>query len=153
MGNGKTKGLPLIIDKPALTPLPNRIGWGTATFIFWMLWAYLWLPLITSAVWALGYHQIVTHFPWSKQDHEMRRLIVLYVLIITGLGGSLVSWAQLEYRRFRHVHRRAMPSSVTVEELAVHAGLGIADMQDWQSARRLVVAHDDHGKMVYATES
>lgn len=153
MSNRNIKGLPLIIDKPALTPLPSRIGWGTLTFVFWLLWAYLWLPLITSAIWALGFDQVITYFPWSQGNHEMRHLMALYLLIITGLGGSLVSWAQLEYRRFRHVRRRAMPPFVTIEELAAHAGLNIADMRDWQNARRLVVTHDDHGKMIHAAEN
>lgn len=142
--------LPLIIDKPRLRPMPNRIGWSALAFILGLLWIYLWLPLMTVALWALGYHQFTTYLPWSGKNHELRHLFILYFAIIAALGGSLVSWASLEYWRFRNANRRTAPTPVAVDELAVYAELRSCDMHAWQNARCLVVTHDDHGRMIDA---
>ena len=41
----------LIIDKPALQALPDRLVWAAVTAVFWLIWFYLWLPWITLVAW------------------------------------------------------------------------------------------------------
>jgi biofilm PGA synthesis protein PgaD len=144
------KGLPLIIERPSLMPWPKRASWGMITVVFWMTWAYLWLPILTSLAWAMGYEQASHYFAWSSKDADMGRVFGLYAVVIAALGSSLLLWAQVEYLRFRNVHRRTEPHAVKVEELAAYAGLRAEDMRAWQNSRCLVVAHDNHGNVLDA---
>jgi poly-beta-1,6-N-acetyl-D-glucosamine biosynthesis protein PgaD len=66
------------------------------------------------------------------------------------LGGSLLLWARVEYLRFRNVHRRATPTSATIEELAVYVEVAVDDLRSWQNERCLVARHDEHGNLLGA---
>jgi len=140
----------LIIDQPLLIPLSRRIGWGSVTIAFWGIWVYLWLPFVTLAAWALGFHQASAQFTWTQDAAELQRLFILYIVIVAWLGGALLLWARIEYLRFRNVNRRAVPSAATLDELAVYASLDADDMRAWQDERCLVASHDENGNMVEA---
>jgi biofilm PGA synthesis protein PgaD len=141
----------LIFEKPALAPLPQRIGWTFFTAFFWMVWVYLWLPLITLGLWAAGayaYGGYIDH----NVAHELRQLghtAFVYTTVVCFLGGSLLLWARIEFLRFHNVHRRSKPVPVTVEELAAYAKLPVAELALWEGARRVVAHHDAHGHVIY----
>lgn len=144
----KKNSLSLIIEKPGLAPLPNRIGWGGVTVLFWLVWIYLWLPFITTLAWVFGYRQLFLYFHSAEDFSELAHLAILYGTIITVLGGSLLLWAHVEYRRFRNVNRRERPSAVSVEELAVYVGVPSDDMRVWQHSRCVRARHDNEGRLI-----
>jgi len=142
----------LIIEKPDLVPWPNRLGWGIFTAIFWIIWIYLWMPLITLALWYLGfdfYNRLFLHNTPS-QLVELHHIFLLYSSVIAALGGSLLLWARAEFLRFRNVHRRAQSKPVVVEELADYAAQDVATMTELNEVRRMVAYHDEHGNFTTA---
>ena len=142
----------LIFEKPHLSPLPNRIGWAFFTAFFWIIWVYLWMPLITLVIWSLGFKFYDATFLHNTRSEliDLRNLFVLYLSIIVTLGGSLLLWARTEYMRFRNVHRRTRPLAVSVEELAQFANIPPARMNELSTVRRMTAHHDEHGKFLYA---
>ena len=142
----------LIFEKPSLSPLPNRLGWAFFTAFFWIVWVYLWMPLITLGIWALGFEAIGSYFqPNSKSElGKMKHLAIQYLSVIAVLGGSLLVWARIEFMRFRNVNRRTRPVPTQVEELASFAQVATETMADLSSVRRMLVHHDEHGKFLYA---
>lgn len=138
----------LIIDHPKEVPLPRRVGWGFVTFLFWMLWFYLWVPLITFVAWALGLNQAFNVFQWENDVMELKRLVVIYILIIAALGSCLLLWAFSEFMRFRNLNRRTKPTSVRTEECAAYAEVRAKDMEAWQKSRSMIAFHDDHGELI-----
>lgn len=143
----------LIFEKPSLSPLPHRIGWTFFTTLFWMIWIYLWLPLITLGLWWLGFDFYDKHFleislaEWTS----IKNLAIVYVCIVIFLGGSLLAWARTEFLRFRHVRRRLRPAPVEVAELAALAlKVSVKKMTELSSARRIIAHHDEHGKFLDA---
>jgi poly-beta-1,6-N-acetyl-D-glucosamine biosynthesis protein PgaD len=75
-------------------------------------------------------------------------LLPLYLLIIASLGGSLVSWAQYNFIRFRGTQRRARSKDVRPDMLATHFGVDATALSEWLKLRRLVLHHDQHGRLV-----
>jgi len=142
----------LIIEKPLLAPLPNRMGWGFLTAFFWIVWVYLWMPLITLGIWALGFGSYGKYFQYISQSQidEMKHLVIVYLSVIAVLSGSLLVWARTEFMRFRNVHRRTRPLPATVEELANFAQTAPQTLADLGSVRRMVVHHDDQGQFLFA---
>ena len=43
-----------LINNSDKLPRAHRVFWGGVTGVFWLLYLYLWLPLITLAMWLLG---------------------------------------------------------------------------------------------------
>ena len=143
----------LIFEKPHLAPLPSRIGWAFFTAAFWIIWVYLWMPLITLLMWALGFRYYDTHFLHNSPTElmDLRNIFVLYLSIIVTLGASLLAWARTEYLRFRNVNRRTRPAAVTTDELAEFAKIKPDTMATLSRVRHMPAHHDEHGKFLYAT--
>jgi biofilm PGA synthesis protein PgaD len=142
----------LIIEKPDLVPLTNRIGWGLFTALFWIIWIYLWMPLITLFMWYLGfdfYGRLFLHNSPS-QLVELHHIFLLYSSVVAALGGSLLLWARTEFMRFRNVHRRAPSKAVEIEELAQYAHQDVVTMTELNNVRRMVAYHDEHGDFMTA---
>jgi biofilm PGA synthesis protein PgaD len=143
----------LIFEKPHLAPLHSRIGWTFFTTFFWLIWIYLWMPLITLLMWALGFRYYDNHFLHNSTTElmDLKHIVVLYLSIIVTLGGSLLAWARTEYMRFRNVHRRTRPLPVDIAELAEFAKIKPEIMTHLTTVRCMTAHHDEHGKFVYAT--
>ena len=143
----------LIFEKPQLASLPSRIGWTFFTVFFWIIWVYLWLPLITLLIWALGFRFYDNLFFHNSPTEliDLRDIFVLYLSIVVTLGGSLLAWARTEFIRFRNVHRRTRPNAVSCAELAEFARIKPEIMEDLSVQRCIIAHHDEHGKFLYGT--
>lgn len=142
--------MPLIIDQPKLVPWPKRLGWGTATFLFWIIWIYLWMPFITLAAWFFGVSKAHTQFWLIQELVELQRLVVIYAAVIIALGSTLLIWALIDFLRFRNVHRRIAPTAARQEELADYIGVPEQEIAALHNARSIVAHHDDHGVLIGA---
>ncbi|MDP3841352.1 MAG: poly-beta-1,6-N-acetyl-D-glucosamine biosynthesis protein PgaD [Oxalobacteraceae bacterium] len=142
----------LIFEKPSLAPRSSRVGWAFVTAFFWVVWVYLWMPLITLCMWALGF-DAYSDYIQDRSSHkmeEMSHLFVVYLSVIAVLGGGLLAWARTEFIRFRDVQRRTRPLPTEVAELAIFAQVATATMIGLSAARRMVVQHDAHGRFLSA---
>lgn len=142
----------LIIEKPLLSPLPNRIGWMFFTALFWMVWIYLWMPLITLFFWWFGFSLFDKYFLHStiNESSDIKRMFFIYLLIVIALGGSLLTWAGTEFMRFHYLHRRNKPLPVDAKELANLIQIPTDKMAELSLARRMTAHHDENGKFLYA---
>lgn len=143
----------LIFKDPSLAPLPQRIGWAFFTAFFWIVWIYLWLPLVTIALWALGIEGFYHYFFEGSLKQELARITriaVDYSIVAGLLGGSLLLWARVEFLRFRNLSRRLRPHRTSADDLARFARLPAQDIAGWQAARRVIAHHDDHGRLLRA---
>ena len=140
----------LIIDQPALQALPDRVLWAAVTALFWFVWFYLWLPWITLAAWfVFGYTGYLQYLVYDSQV-DNARLFGAYLLVIQGLGALLLGWAFVEWWRFHGHDRRCRSRDLDVAQLAAVFALDPLRLKAWQSARRLVVSHDQHGRVTTA---
>jgi biofilm PGA synthesis protein PgaD len=138
----------LIINRSTSVPISMRLGWGLVTLIFWAVWIYLWMPLVTLIAWGFGFFRAYTEFRLEVEVMELTRLVMIYLTIASAFGGSLLLWAFSEYMRFRHKNRRAMPQSVEPHELAGYANLATDELVVWQSSRCMTAHHDGRGSLL-----
>ena len=139
---------PLIIESPQWQDVRQRMLYGSLTVAFWLLWSYLWLPLVGFLGWLLGIGVAHYHMIILKGYRGLATLLPLYLLVIVSLGGSLIAWAQYNFIRFRGTQRRRKAKDVRLEMLAVHFAVDATALSQWLQLRRLVLHHDQHGKLV-----
>lgn len=132
----------LIIEHPEWQTLRQRTLYASITLVFWMAWGYLWTPLLTFAAWAFGLSKSYEHMVTLEGYRGLLRLFGLYLLVIAGMGGSLLAWAFYNYFRFRGIERRRQRPAVDSTMLGEHYHLDPALLANWQSSRRLVIHHD-----------
>lgn len=138
----------LILNMPDLVPRHKKIGSSIFTVIFWGLFAYLWMPLITLLAWALGIRQSYNEVFYITELSNFKHLALIYSTIVIAMGGALLLWALQEYLRFRNVSRRREPTEVEPHELATYTGIAEDNIVSGQSARRLMAHHAKDGKVI-----
>lgn len=139
---------PLIIEHPEWQTFRQRTLYALITLAFWVLWAYLWQPLLDFFGWAVGlsaYRQAGT----PQEDYlGLLHLFGIYTLVIAVLGGSLVLWALYNYLRFRGADRRRPRPAVNAADQGLHYTLDPDELRGWQQERRLVIHHDEHSNVI-----
>ncbi len=136
---------PLIIERPDLQSPQQRVLSTALTVFFWALWMYLWLPALALLGWAFGAGRFYDEMIRLEGHRAVLEMLGWYGLVVGVLAGGLVAWASYNYHRFRHVHRRAAPPPVGLDQVARHARVDPARLLLWQQARVLTVRHDDDG--------
>jgi biofilm PGA synthesis protein PgaD len=139
---------PLIIERPDLQSGKQRAVFSVLTAVFWLLWVVLWLPLLTLFGWFFFGYQF--HFQMIQLDGYVGVLDVMlvYALIILGMGGALLLWAKYNHLRFSGSDRRAGFAAPTPAELAAIHYQRPQDMAQWQTMNILTVHHDPEGRIV-----
>ena len=122
--------------------------YGSLTISFWLLWSYLWLPLVAVFGWLLGIGVAHYHMIILEGYRGVATLLPLYLLIIASLGGSLIAWAQYNLIRYRDSKRRRHSIDVRLEMLATDFAVDATALSQWINRRRLVLHHDQHGNLV-----
>lgn len=140
---------PLIIERPDLQSPRQRATSALMTAFFWLLWAALWLPLLTLAAWA--FFGIRFHLNMVTYDgyHRFAGLLGIYALVILAMGGSLVAWAKYNHLRFRGVDRRKPTPPPETAALARHFGHDKYQFAKWRRTRVVVVHHDADGSITF----
>lgn len=138
----------LIIDAPERQTPWQRVVFGALTLAFWAAWVYLWLPLITLLGWFGWAQRFVDVMVVQRGAATLLDLLLWYALIALVLCGALILWAIIEWARFRDSKRRHQPPvPVSALELAAKLRASPAEMERFLSSRRLVVHHNERGRI------
>lgn len=139
---------PLIIDRPELVPPAGRNLARLITFGFWMLWVYLWLPVVSLLAWWFGYDLFYQEMVVRGGAHWLLRQLDDYLLWIGLLCGGLVAWATYNWLRFRGVTRRQRVPGLTEAELARYFGLTVDEVRVYRTSQFLRVHFDGYGRIL-----
>jgi len=135
----------LIIERPDLQSWQQRFMSRTLTLVFWGVWFYLWLPVLTLVGWLAGIERFHFHMIELEGYKGFLELVEVYLVIIALMSAALIGWAKYNHIRFRGVERRRERPAVSVESIAKHAGSMPCAVEQWRLARIAVVHHDEHG--------
>jgi biofilm PGA synthesis protein PgaD len=142
---------PLIIERPERQSSRQRWLYGVMTLGFWLIYIYLWLPLITLAGWTFGVWRGYDILVLAEGFRAFRTLLVWYGLGIGVFTGSLVLWAGYNIVRFRGVDRRQPALPLELGEQAAYYGVPAGALAAWRQERILVVCHVGHGRLSVVT--
>jgi biofilm PGA synthesis protein PgaD len=138
----------LIIEDPKLQTKGQKVLYGTLTLVFWALWIYLWLPLITLAGWSFGVFRFVDEMFVAAGLEALRDVLVLYMITIAIMGGALILWATYNWVRFSGRERRTTQTSEHSSGIVAQAlGKRETTVLLWQNDRRLEVTHHPDGRI------
>jgi len=136
---------PPIIESPSLQELRQRYAFAALTFVFWVVWFYLWIPLVSLVAWLFGFELLYDQMMLFDGLRALRELLGWYALVIFLLGFSLGSWAWYNMKRFGGREKRRQAPAVTPYEIAERFGLAEEELTALKTARGIVISHDDTG--------
>lgn len=135
-----------IIDRPDLQSFQQRYGQGVITLLFWVLFFFFMRPMIGMVGWFFGFQLFTDVMIVKGGYHALLKLLGWYFGIILVMGIILKGWGLYNMFRYdRHEKRHRQPEPVTVQDLAQHFHLEQSVLATWQTARRVVLEHDEAG--------
>ncbi len=141
----------LIIDKPDLQTPRQRLMFGVVTIAAWMMWIYLWLPIITLLGWYFGVRRFHDVMITQSGAAHLAQSIGWYALVIVAICASLVGWALFNWARFRGQGRRnKAPDRIALKELLARTRFtnDVLILIRAQTMRSIIVHHDKKGVIV-----
>ncbi len=118
------------------------------TFIFWVVWFFLWVPVATLIAWYFGinlvYFEMFSMDGYKAVGHD----VVRFLVVVAILGSSLAIWAAYNYFRFKGKDRRKIQQSVSSKEMAGFFEIDYLMLKKYQHARMLSVSFDEAGKII-----
>ena len=138
---------PLIIDTPSLQSLRQRYAYAFLTLIFWVLWFYLWIPVISLVAWLLGIKVFYREMIVLEGLQGLVDLLGWYGLTIAVIAVCYTGWALYNQFRFRGRNRRHEQPEVEPLEVANSFDIEPALILPLQEAKRILIAHDEQGRI------
>lgn len=138
---------PLIIHNPNLQTLRQRYAYAALTLAFWILWFYLWTPLITLVAWLLGADRFYDTMIGRGGIDMLMSMLGLFGLVILSMGTVFGGWALYNRWRVRGRDKRRGSPAVSDAELGEYFTLTPEQLALLRDSRRAVVAHDADGRI------
>ena len=137
----------MIIENSKLQPKMLRSAWLAMTMLLWLVYAYLWLPLISLFAWWLGYKTFKYHMITLNGISGFENLLFVYLIIIMILGSFLLGWARLEKSRFKNKSRRSVAKAVNNHALASYFKVAEPTLATMQTKKVVMVNFNKQGEM------
>jgi biofilm PGA synthesis protein PgaD len=110
---------PLIISLPERQSSPQHAIFGALTLTIWVLWVYLWLPLITAILWMVGIR-------WAYiQIFQGTRGVSLWVILWILLSAIIVVASWSNYNNIRYAKKTQRRRAQAVYKTAIREKFGI----------------------------
>ena len=131
-----------LIDNSDKLPTAHHVFWGGVTGVFWLLYLYLWLPLITLAMWLLGVNNTLVelYIPEGRVDAY---LLVALPLIALTCAVVLSTWAEYNRQRFQGMDRRTAVEPVGIETIALGLGASSAVAAAMRAGKHMTLTMSD----------
>lgn len=137
----------LIISVPKLQSLRKRFASALLTLIFWAIWLYLWIPLITLIGWLLGFDSVYFQMIELKGLNTLVDRLGLFAAAIALLALTLGSWALYNFLRFRGADYRKPFPPVSDQELSAFFKVEKKKLLNAKNSRFITVRFTDEGQI------
>ena len=138
---------PLIINSPSLQSLQQQYVSALFTFIFWMIWIFLWTPLITLVGWLSGLDLIYIQMIELEGFSDITEDFSGFLICVAIIGSVLGFWALYNFLRFKDIERRAAITPVNNQQLAAFFGVAVNTLDTQQKTQCLSISFDDQGNI------
>lgn len=135
---------PYVINTPHKVSRTTHTLYNTITFLAWLLYAYLWLPVVTLIAWVLGARTGFIEL-YVRDNALDPTLVVTLPLLLLLCAAVLIGWAEWNRLRFSDRDRRGERAPVTQHDVFERLGADSALGQSLAHAKNAVLTLDDHG--------
>ena len=113
------------------------------TMVFWGLWLYFIMPLVSLILWAGGVYFFTDRMITMGGYQSFSDQLVNYTIAILAMALALTLWVIWNQRRYgRHDKRNMIPKHVSETQVGEATGLGQKDMDGLRSARAIFMHYD-----------
>ncbi|WP_052772983.1 poly-beta-1,6-N-acetyl-D-glucosamine biosynthesis protein PgaD [Luteimonas sp. FCS-9] len=138
---------PPIIDHSRHRPPTRRAASGALTAAAWMVYAWLWAPLVTAVAWFVGLRSAYLRLYVAENALDPFLLLSLPVIALV-CSVSLIGWAEYNRARFADADRRHRRVDIGHDQVRIALGASDALAAKLQSGRIVQVALDDDARPV-----
>jgi len=132
----------LIIDRPELQTPQQRYIFSFLTLTFWVIWFYLWLPLLSFFAWLLGFKFFYENMIQLNGLEGLLELIGWYGLVIGASALILVFWSGYNLFRFQGKNKRTTSIRVTEEQMAGFFHIEKSALQSCRQEKCIIIEFD-----------
>lgn len=132
-----------LIQKRRAQPRLRRTAWGFVTAVFWGMYVYLWMPVITLVLWLLGIRN--AYFELYLREHRVEPFLLIALPSMAVCATALlIVWAEYNRWRFAGKDRRGAPASASLDEIALALGANAELGAAINAGRVMVLNMDGH---------
>ncbi len=132
----------MIIERPDRQSRGRRFGFGFLTLVFWMIWLYLWMPLITALAWYLGFRQFELQFLQLGGFDGLREVLGTYFTVFELIVVAFLGWSLYNQRRHARNKQVFPPVRTRYGRMCRTFGLHKSGLLRLRHSKRAVVDYD-----------
>lgn len=137
------------IDAPHLVSHRRRITDAVATAVMWVIYSYLWAPLISLLAWLLGFEFAYDVMIRAGGAQGLVKVLQFYGIVLACIIIVVTAWSAVSRYRFVDKDRRQSTRNTSDEEIATYFELSDEKLQQLRgslSAKVLIAptGHIDH---------
>ncbi|WP_347453730.1 poly-beta-1,6-N-acetyl-D-glucosamine biosynthesis protein PgaD [Acinetobacter thermotolerans] len=136
--------IPEYIDVPDY--VKDRTGGYTLMAVGWMVWAWLFMPLVSLSLWWFESNLIMGQILSESSPYQGLTLIKLASLIVITFSCLLI-WAGYNWFRFNGKDRRSAPKPVESQQIAHNFALDKHALLEMVQAKNLTLHYNQAGKL------
>lgn len=140
---------PEIIYRPDLQPPARRALFSGITFVAWLMWFYLFLPLLSVGAWWFGVESFREYMLDPVQSGYLLTLIG-YAAVVAVTALTIIGWSRYNQIRFGGPDRRRPLPAVTNEMMQEKFHLDADLLERIQGAKTIELEFGEGGKLRYA---
>ena len=137
----------LHINAPELLSRRRRMGDAFVTGLMWIIYSYLWAPLVSLIAWLLGFEFAYDVMVRSGGAQALKSILVWYAATLVGIIVVVTGWSLVNRLRFSDRDRRHAGEEVCDAELASRFGIEIESLQDLRESDVVRLSLDDEGNI------
>ena len=134
----------IYVDVPHLVSRQRKLGDALATGMMWILYSYLWAPLISLVAWLLGFEFAYNVMIRLGGLHTLPPLLIMYFSMLALILSSVVIWSLINRLRFSGQDRRKGVVPVTDTEIAEFFELEQSDLAAMREGEVFHLALNDN---------
>jgi len=137
---------PPIIYRPDLQPRPQRLLFSSLTALAWLIWLYLFLPLLSLLAWWFGV-DLFAKFILRPEDTAHLFTLLRYFGVVIIATVIIIAWSTYNLKRFGGLDRRKMTPPVSDADLCARFNIPQELLENLRTGRNLVLELDDLGQI------
>jgi biofilm PGA synthesis protein PgaD len=143
----------LHIDMPELLSGPRRVGDALATGFMWMVYSYLWAPLVSLLAWLLGFEFAYDVMIRAGGLRGFKAEMYWYGLMLLGIITVVTGWSMLNRYRFSRISRRNESLVIGDAEITEFYGITNEQLEAMRKTRMARLSISEDGSIVQVADA
>ena len=119
-----------------------------ATGLIWLVYSYLWAPLISLVAWLLGFEFAYDVMVRAGGFETLKELIWFYSIVVAIIFVVVAGWSTINRRRFARHDRRQAVDPVPDTEIAAYFGIRDEQLAALRESRISRVSVNEEGQIL-----